>query len=165
MSDINVAFLEEFKRLDNLCRTAFATEKGVTTYIDTMKAAPLSAFAGIDGWDSTLRTLIKLRSVRNKLSHEVGSMDGDLCTDADIDWLSQFYLKIKSKSDPISIMYNGRKTEKPKNSPAKISNKPKDETQEMPQKKPSQSNGFGSAFLWIVVILFFIFVIGYKLIK
>ena len=37
MTNLNNDFMESYKHLDKICKEIFNSEKGVTTYIDTMK--------------------------------------------------------------------------------------------------------------------------------
>lgn len=37
MSKLNDAFMESYKHLDKICREIFNSDKGITTYIDTMQ--------------------------------------------------------------------------------------------------------------------------------
>ena len=115
LANINQQFLEEYKYLDKLCKEAFDSDKGVTSYIDYMRAAPYEKSRKVSGWDSDLKMLITLRHARNKLAHEVGTLDEALVTREDIEWLGNFYERIMSGSDPISKLQKTRK--------AKISSK------------------------------------------
>ena len=100
MEELNIHFLEEYKRLDKLCKDAYGAEKGVSTYIDQMKAIGRS---NQDDWSSVLRRLIDLRHIRNQLTHDVGPMDYALCTDDDVEWLSDFHHRIMTQTDPLSL--------------------------------------------------------------
>lgn len=105
MSNLNNAFLEEFKRLDKLCREMYDTEKGVTSYIDDMKLTPEYKSRYIPDWNNDLRKLKSLRHIRNQLSHEVGTLDMDMCEQDDIVWLRDFYKRILNGTDPLSILH------------------------------------------------------------
>ncbi len=101
---INVKFQEEYKRLDALCKDLLGGEVGITEYINQMDLTPPSEQALVSSWHSDYKTLKHLRWVRNKLAHEVGSLDEELCTEDDIKWLIEFYNRIKNGSDPFSII-------------------------------------------------------------
>ena len=116
MANINQQFLEEYKHLDKLCKEAFDSDKGVTSYIDYMKATPSEKSRKVSGWDSDLKMLITLRHARNKLAHEVGTLDTALVSRDDIDWLKEFYERIMGGDDPISKL---QRTRKAKNSSKK----------------------------------------------
>ncbi len=116
MGNINHIFLEAYKDADNVCKQIYASDKGITNYIDAMKAIPFDESAKVSGWSAFLSRLINLRHIRNKLSHEVGTLDMQMCTQADVDWIKSFKLKIINKDDPISILQRLNKKAKPKQS-------------------------------------------------
>ena len=102
MDNLNYIFFEQFKRLDNLCADIFDSHPGVTAYIDHMEATP-SAAARVAGWPEDLRQLKHLRHIRNHLAHDSGAFLEENCTQADIDWLDDFYNRIIKRSDPIAL--------------------------------------------------------------
>ena len=51
-----MSFLESYKRLDNLCKDMFRSEKGVTTYIELMEQNRNKG-KSIPMWDSEYRKL------------------------------------------------------------------------------------------------------------
>ncbi len=112
MAKINQEFLEEYKHLDKLCKEAFESDKGVTNYIDYMKSVPYENSRKILGWESDLKRLISLRHIRNKLAHDVGTLDEAMVTRGDIDWLEEFYERIMASDDPISKLRKTRKSVK-----------------------------------------------------
>lgn len=118
MDNINNVFLEEFKKLDKLCREMYASEKGVTSYIDDMKLIPEYKVYGIADWNSDLKRLINLRHIRNQLSHEVGTFDVDMCELDDVVWLKEFYNRILSGTDPLALLRVKLKNEKQNKSQA-----------------------------------------------
>ncbi|MBR5473281.1 MAG: hypothetical protein IKU82_04760 [Clostridia bacterium] len=115
MDNINNAFLEEFKKLDKLCREMYASEKGVTSYIDDMKLIPEHKVYCIVDWNSDLKKLINLRHIRNQLSHEVGTFDIDMCEPGDVVWLKEFYNRILNGTDPLSLFRVKLENEKQNN--------------------------------------------------
>ena len=96
--------MEEYKRLDKICREAYNTEKGVTTYIDTMKAVPADKSRAVSGWNSDLGRLISLRHIRNQFAHDVGTVASALCSEDDIEWLTSFYSRITEARDPLALL-------------------------------------------------------------
>lgn len=109
MSNLNDIFLEEFKRLDKLCKEMYRTDTGVTTYINEMKRVPASVSRAVPGWNADLKQLISLRHLRNHLSHDVGTLDKTICTKNDIDWLKAFYKRLYNQSDPLTLLYKRNK--------------------------------------------------------
>lgn len=109
MENTSYQFLEEYKKLDKLCREMYESDKGVTSYIDDMKATPNTKSDKVRGWSSDLRTLIHLRHIRNRLSHDVGTLDANICTQEDIDALMYFHGRILNGTDPISQLTKAKK--------------------------------------------------------
>lgn len=105
----NYQFLEEYKKLDKLCREMYESDKGVTSYIDDMKGTPNTKSDKVRGWSSDLRTLIHLRHIRNRLSHDVGTFDTDICTQEDIDALMYFHGRILNGTDPLSQLTKAKR--------------------------------------------------------
>lgn len=110
MQNHNYTFLEEYKNLDQLCRQIFMSDKGVTTYIDEMKAIPTFDANVIQNWSSDLSRLKDLRHTRNILSHEVGTLQQNMCTQNDIDWLKEFRLRIINQTDPLALFDKYKKS-------------------------------------------------------
>jgi len=111
---LNNLFLEEYKKLDKLCREMYSSEKGVTAYIDDMKSILSYESRNIPNWDVDLKKLIELRHIRNQLSHEVGTFNSAMCSQADIYWLRDFYNRIMSQDDPLSIYNHSKHNRKSK---------------------------------------------------
>lgn len=103
MNELNIEFLEEYKRIDKLCMEMYRAEKGVTSYIDDMKNTPLHKRKGIYSWDTDFNRLMQLRKIRNQLTHEVGAWDVELCTEEDIEWLITFRQRIFDGDDPLTL--------------------------------------------------------------
>ena len=118
MLNINIVFLEEYKRLDSLLKDfSEGDEAGVTKYINQMDITPMDKQLLVESWYYDYKALKHLRWVRNKLAHDEGSLDEELCTEDDINWLKGFYQRILDKDDPFSIIEEKskpKKAEKPK---------------------------------------------------
>lgn len=108
MANLNIAFLETYKRLDNLCKDLYRTETGVTSYIDEMRSTPASLAGFVPDWNFQLGQLRRLRHIRNQLTHESGTLDSLLCTQEDINWLNAFYQSLLNQTDPIALLYASR---------------------------------------------------------
>lgn len=104
MSNLNHEFLEAYKDADNICKQIYASDKGITNYIDAMTAIPSYESVKISDWSAVLSRLKNLRHIRNKLSHEVGTLDMEMCTQADINWIRSFKLKIINQDDPLASL-------------------------------------------------------------
>ena len=102
MNQLNVAFLETYKRLDKLCQELYDDNKGVTSYIDDLKQQSAIGRRRIPGWDHDLNQLIALRHLRNRLTHEVGTMEKPLCTQEEIEEIETMHQRILSRTDPLA---------------------------------------------------------------
>ena len=87
MTNLNNDFMESYKHLDKICKEIFNSEKGVTTYIDTMKEVN-DGNRYVPLWNKTLYKLKHYRHIRNNYVHEVGTSQYDICTRDDIEWLN-----------------------------------------------------------------------------
>ena len=98
-------FFEEYKSLDNLCKDILESEKGVSEYIERMEKEERGRMIVAD-WDRDYKKLKSMRYIRNKLAHDDGAYESDLCTDKDIAWVSDFQTRIMSEEDPLTVLYN-----------------------------------------------------------
>lgn len=103
MNETNIIFFEEFKELDHLCGELYEAPYGVTHYIDDMKAVSENHYRLIPNWKADLKTLIRLRHIRNCLAHTEGAFYEDICTQNDIRWIQDFYQRILNQSDPLAL--------------------------------------------------------------
>lgn len=106
MTNDDVEFLDEYKRLDAVCSDMFSCKNGVSRYINEMENQSCRGKFRIFSWDDDFRLLKHLRWVRNKIVHE--SFDYEVCKSSDIVAVVNFYERIISESDPLSLL---RKTE------------------------------------------------------
>lgn len=97
MNELNVIFLEKYKHLDKLCRDMFGTEKGVTDYINSARNNIYLQN------NADIKTLVRLRHIRNQLGHDIDAFNTPMCSQRDIDWLDNFYKKVYNVSDPLSL--------------------------------------------------------------
>ena len=109
MKQTNIDFLEEYKHLDKLCREIYASNTGISNYIEDMKQKSPSGRYVIQDWDLDLRQLIKMRHIRNQLTHDVGTIDSEMCSYSDIEWLSIFQLRLMKQTDPLSLLHKSLK--------------------------------------------------------
>lgn len=103
MKDINVTFLEEYKRVDNYIRDAFGNGEGVSEYIREMEARQAEGVVRVATWKDDYKTLKHLRWVRNQLAHEV-SIRADICDRSDVEWLRGFGKRLKGVRDPLAVV-------------------------------------------------------------
>ncbi len=116
---INITFQEEYKRLDKLCKDCFSSVDGVSEYIRQMESAQYSLQRFAVSWESDYQMLKHVRWIRNQLSHEVGTLQSDICTQEDLDFVKQFYNAIMNCADPLAqlrrLKEKERKTQSRKN--------------------------------------------------
>lgn len=106
MNSLNINFLEEYKHLDKLLKEMFGTEKGVSDYIDIATTTYNLQY------NNDIKTLKYLRHIRNSLTHDTDTLNAQICTQADIDLLKDFYQKVCSVSDPLSLSLKPKSTTK-----------------------------------------------------
>lgn len=108
MLSLNIVFQEEYKRLDRLCKDYLSSTEGVSEYIRQMESTPWSNRRYVFTWEDDYKQLKHVRWIRNQLAHEVGTLNSDLCTENDLDWVQSFYNRIINGSDPFSIIRKAR---------------------------------------------------------
>ncbi|MDE7191609.1 MAG: hypothetical protein K2O35_04015 [Clostridia bacterium] len=102
MREQNVEFLEQYKRLEKLCKETLNSNEGVTSYIIEMETTPFETTANISTWETTYKQIKHLRWMRNQLVHEI-SFDDDFCSNEDIKTIKNLYELIIKAQDPLSI--------------------------------------------------------------
>ena len=121
MSYLNYEFFDEFKALDNLCRDIYgestANKLGVTLYLEDMDRNVYRGAFGVAGWKSDYSRLKSARNLRNELAHSRNSMTVDICSQADIDFVSSFRERILNQTDPIAMLIKQSTTSRPSAQP------------------------------------------------
>lgn len=104
MYALNLEFQEEYKRLDCLCKDYLSSAEGVSEYIRQMEKMPWSSRRYVPTWEDDYKKLKHVRWIRNQLAHEVGTLNSDICTEADTDWVQSFHNRIIDGSDPFTVI-------------------------------------------------------------
>ena len=112
MKNDNQVFFEEYKRLDKLIKEVLNSEVGVTAYIDEMKAVSNYERNYLRGFEHTLKRLIEVRHIRNKLAHDTINFDTPLCDEADIKFIREFKKSILNQTDPLCFIYKMRRSKR-----------------------------------------------------
>lgn len=151
MDNINIRFLEEYKRLDKLCREIYTADKGVTSYIEDMKNESSPYKKDIPEWHSSLKSLIDIRHKRNILTHEPDTLDMDIVSESEISFVKKFRQSILEQSDPMSKVM-------------KIHNEKKITLQNNSKQHPTETenntrNNRNFFIGWILLIAFMVFLI------
>ena len=105
----NYDFLEKFKALEKLCNEIYDAKNGVTCYINEMNERYDYTAASIPNWKEDYRMLKRLRHIRNQLTHDVGTLETQMCTTADIEYLVEFRLRILKRNDPLAMLTKAKK--------------------------------------------------------
>ncbi len=108
MNDLEIEFLEEYKRVESFCRDALSVQNGVTEYIMQMEGEATFGLSSIANWQNSYHTLKRLRWLRNQITHDTGASD---CTEADLEALLSFHDDLLNQRDPLSQLYQVRKQE------------------------------------------------------
>ncbi len=103
MRDLNIDFMDLYKRTDRFIKDAYSSSEGVSEYIRLMEAVFNRGSVKIQGWKSDYDNLKHIRWIRNQLAHEV-SYDSDICAETDYEWLESFYERLFSAEDPLAML-------------------------------------------------------------
>lgn len=109
MTNLDNRFFNEYKHLDKLLRDCYATENGVSSYIEMMESKDVEGRMKVSGWQHDFKELKHLRYVRNKLAHE--TTDG-LADEKDIDSVVSFQVRITSADDPLARLEKEKRSAK-----------------------------------------------------
>lgn len=112
MLALNIEFQEEYKRLDRLCKDYLSSTEGVSEYIRQMETAQMRNRYRVADWDFDYKQLKHIRWLRNRLAHEVGTLDSDICTEDDLEWVKNFYGRIINGADPFSVVRKAKEAER-----------------------------------------------------
>ncbi len=103
-----MGFMYSYKRLDNLCKDLNGI--GVTGYIESMEQTPKGANR-ILGWKDDYYKLKHYRYIRNKIAHDNNADEENMCTEEDELWIQNFYQRILTQQDPLSLYHKATHTE------------------------------------------------------
>ena len=114
MRDLNIDFMDLYKRVDNFIKDAYSSSTGISTYIEEMEINNYKGKISVYNWETTYCTLKHLRWIRNQLAHEVG-YDSDICSENDYEQLDNFYDDLYNANDPLSLLHTPKKRESKSN--------------------------------------------------
>ena len=103
MRELNINFMDLYKRTDRFIKDAYSSSTGVSEYIRLMEFCFNRGNANIQGWKNDYYKLKHIRWIRNQLAHEV-SYDSDICLKSDYEWLEVFYRRLLSSTDPLGAL-------------------------------------------------------------
>ena len=111
MRELNIEFLDLYKRVDRFIRDAYASSEGVSEYLRQMEQNNFKGRSLVPTWTMDYDRLKRLRWIRNQLSHEVG-YDADLCEETDYLWLEEFRRRLYAADDPMAILRKAKNAER-----------------------------------------------------
>ena len=128
-----MSFIDSYKRLEKLCSEIYSENNGLSVYIDEMINNPNGSYY-VPGWEEDLKQLKHYRWKRNKIVHEPGCTEENMCVPEDSKWLDSFYLRIMSANDPLALYRKERVANTVQRSKHKCSPEPTSFTCSKPQK-------------------------------
>ena len=97
-----MGFIEAYKRLEKLCGEVLNDERRVSAYIDEMINTSQGAYY-VRGWNEDLKQLKHYRWIRNQIVHDPCCSEENMCSDADTQWVVDFYARIMNQTDPLAL--------------------------------------------------------------
>ena len=141
-----MAFMEAYKRLDNLCKDLFPSDVGITEYIKSMERCSHYTLY-IDNWRNDYFALKHYRYIRNKIVHENDVTEDELCTADDVIWINNFYQRILNQTDPLALYRKAAvNSSKSSNKMADISQNNSPNFLRYSSSRPPKSNGKKSGY-------------------
>lgn len=111
-----MGFIDSYKRLEKLCGELYGKSHGVTAYIDEMASISDGARL-VQGWSDDLKSLKRLRHLRNMIAHDPDCTEKNTSSRADAKWLDEFHKRIMSDSDPLALYAKAKKAKKAASKP------------------------------------------------
>ena len=150
MDNIEILFFEEYKKLDNLCKDLFKSDRGVSQYIEEMECTPLSKSRLVELWQNDYKMLKHVRWIHNN--------DYSGCNKSDVKSVKDFYKKIINQKDPFSVIaQNSRELQRSNNK--NYNTKRTDETAVYRENNSNADNELKSiiikifAIIWVICVL------------
>jgi len=129
MRDLNIDFMDLYKRVDKFIKDAYSSSTGVSEYIEQMELNNIKGTFYLSTWKEDYHQLKQMRWIRNQLAHEV-EYDADICSIYEYEWLNEFYKRLFERNDPLAVIYDidkyknkAQKIHKPENSIPKVTEK------------------------------------------
>lgn len=97
-----MGFIDSYKHLEKLCGELLNDNRCVSAYIDVMLNTPRGAYL-VRGWTEDLKQLKHYRWIRNRIVHDPGCSEENMCRDGDTQWIESFYSRIMNQTDPLAL--------------------------------------------------------------
>lgn len=155
MDNIEILFFEEYKKIDNLCKDLFKSNRGVSQYIEEMECTPFTKSRLVESWQDDYKMLKHVRWIRNNIAH---NNDYSGCNKSDVKNVKDFYQKIINQKDPFSVIdQNSRELQRRNNK--NYNTKRTDETAVYRENNSNADNELKSiiikifAIIWVICVL------------
>ena len=142
---LNVALMESFGALEQLCNQLYKDHHGVSRYIEKMEELEDKGSRYVDDWYTCYRHLKQIRYKRNKLSHGEVPFDSPFVEKEDVLFARDFRESILNATDPLARLRKATE--------AKKKNSAKRQTQANAQ--PQQSISVVSLILGVMAAIAF----------
>lgn len=110
MLALDEELFEEYKRVDGICRDMFASQRGVSEYIEQMERDFVDGQQRIPSWEQDYRALKRVRWLRNQIAHEMTATD---CTSNDVAYIRDFHDRLLHQEDPLAVLRRLRSAAQP----------------------------------------------------
>ncbi len=153
-----MSFMDSYKRLDNLCKTFPDYPKGISSYIEVMERSNQIRYRHMS-WSSDYDRLKNYRYIRNRIAHDNGVYEDEVCDSDDIDWLENFHARLLNQTDPLGQYYRAQRSATQLPTP-KPQSQPQHTRNNTPPKSTRQPIGCGACIALVstltLVIVWFI---------
>lgn len=103
-------FIDSYKQLEKLCNEIYNDNHGVSAYINDMQNKTQGSGL-VRGWDADLKQLKHYRRIRNQIVHEPNCTEENMCELRDAEWVEDFYSRIMSGNDPLTLYRKARNSQ------------------------------------------------------
>ena len=103
-----MGFIDSYKHFEKLCGEILNDDRRVSGYIDEMRNTPNGSYY-VRTWNEDLTKLEHYRRLRNRIVHEPGCTEQNMCEPEDEVWLDEFYSRIMNGTDPLALYHKATK--------------------------------------------------------
>ena len=161
MNDVILKFLQEYKKLDELCKQILSSTRGISEYIDQMQSECRN-HSKVPNWNNDLKELKRLRWIRNQLVHDTDSFDTLEVSKEDISYLKEFRSRILHCEDPFSLLHKLEQHSTHKNVKSlPLTSSVSTKNDACSDDTASQENSYSGILLLLVISAVFIFFLLY----
>lgn len=157
-----MGFIDSYKRLEKICGEIMGNERRVSAYIDEMARIPNGSYY-VKEWDEDLKKLKRYRWIRNKIVHDPGCSEENMCDATDTVWIDHFYSRIINQSDPLALYRKAIASHQNRRKKYAYPNFPEVNSCKKEQINRKDSTGPGKIFAGIVFLIAFIIVLVFVL--